>query len=349
MEAYGVNKSNRSEELKLPLALFAVKRNSKRRLLFDVSSREIRGVSSPVFPEATCAFENGGWLLMIRHKPLCFQEQIVFLVHPSSGRRLDLPAVHSCDKAFFVFYVDSHGAPLVVARIEIWSLVPTIHIACPGDVYWSVYQHDADPPRISRAMRRVHEPTCFADVALLGTQAICLDLNGEILVFDVTEMAWRRTVSCPEGSKQDANFLVASNGEVVLVSRSHTMENAFKFFKLEMEVLDWSPLSDWELDGTSWFLRKGQSFRVKEAGKRKVYTFDGPKQSTKSASESSNSAVKVTTYFSGTSGHDETLKSITNIYAYDLDDGTVEMVIPASIVTEARHWVQPGIFATPAK
>jgi hypothetical protein len=92
MEAYDGNKSNCSEGVKqLPLAMFAVERNSKKRPLFDVSSSKIRGVSSYVFPDATCAFENRGWLLMIRHKPCHFQEQSAFLVHPSSGKQLNLP------------------------------------------------------------------------------------------------------------------------------------------------------------------------------------------------------------------------------------------------------------------
>ncbi|KAL6603535.1 hypothetical protein ACP70R_043896 [Stipagrostis hirtigluma subsp. patula] len=324
MEVHAGNISNCSEEVKLPLALFAVDRNSKKRLLFDVSSRKIHGVRSSVFPDATCVFENGGWFLMMQHKPLYLQEQTVFLVHSSSGRRLDLPVIPSSDKGFFLFYVDSHGAPLVVARVEMWSLVPTIHIACPGDVYWSVYEHDVDPLCNSRTMCRLLEPICIVDVALLGKEAICLDLNGQVLIFSLTEMACRRTVSCPEGSKQDQRFLVAANGEAVLVSHSHTTENAFKFLKLDMESLEWLPMEDWELDGTSWFLCKGQSFRVKDAGKRKVYTF------------------------SCASGHDP-LESITNVYSYDLDDGTVEMVIPASIVTEVRHWIRPCVFATPAK
>jgi hypothetical protein len=62
-------------------------------------------------------------------------------------------------------------------------------------VYWSVYKHgaDADPPpcsasRAAQRQRRLLEPASIVDVALLGTQAVCLDANGDILVFDVTEM-----------------------------------------------------------------------------------------------------------------------------------------------------------------
>ncbi|OEL15483.1 hypothetical protein BAE44_0023501 [Dichanthelium oligosanthes] len=159
------------------MAMFAVERSSKKRLLFDVSSRNIHGVSSSVFPDATCAFENGGWLLMVRHKPPDIKEQAVFLVHPSTGRRLDLPAFSSSSQGLFVFYVSSHGAPLVVARVETLSFVPTVHVACPGDVYWSVYKHDVvdvDPPpcgstsRAAHRQRRLVEPASIVDVALLG-------------------------------------------------------------------------------------------------------------------------------------------------------------------------------------
>ncbi|KAJ1267444.1 hypothetical protein BS78_07G056300, partial [Paspalum vaginatum] len=332
------NKTKFSEQMK---AMFAVEHCSKTRLLFDVSSRKIHGVSSSAFPDATCAFENGGWLLMIQGKS---QEQTAFLVHPSSGRQLHLPPV-LCprDRGVFVFYVSSHaGTPLVVARIEIWSLVPTVHIACPGDGYWSVYTHDDVDLRGSSSGVPPEPPTCIVD----------------ILMFDVTEMTWRRrrrmrrtTAPGPAGiiRRDDGCFLVAaaSAGEVVLVSRSHTAaaaDGAFKFFKLDMEALEWSLLDDRELDDTSWFLCKGQSFRAKEAGKRKVYTFGRPKNCTGSAVEATTTASCLSSTF-----RHEIFKSITNICAYDLDDGTVDMVIPASVVTEVRHWVQPSIFATPAK
>jgi hypothetical protein len=131
------------------------------------------------------------------------------------------------------------------------------------------------------------------------------------------------------------------------------MENAFKFFRLDIEAVEWSQLDDRELDDTSWFLCKGQSFRVKDAGRRRVYTFSGPKQWSvpmDSYEQTTNGmAMGSTACFTGTSGHDVGLKSITNVYAYDLDDGTVEMVIPASLVTEVCHWVQPSMFATTAK
>jgi len=357
MEAYDGNKSNCSQGVKqLPLAMFAVERNSKKRLLFDVSSRKIRGVSSYVFPDATCAFENRGWLLMIRHKPCHFQEQSAFLVHPSSGKQLNLP-VFPCREqgyeGFFVFYVGSHGIPLVVARFEIWSIVPTVHIACPGDTYWSAYKYGVEPPHMSRTTRRLLERTWIADLALLGTQVICVDISGQILIFNITEMTWGRMAPCLKWSQEDHHFLVASHGEVVLVSRPGTMENAFKFFRLDIEAMEWSQLDDRELDDTSWFLCKGQSFRVKDAGRRRVYTFSGPKQWSvpmDSYEQTTNGmAMGSTACFTGTSGHDVGLKSITNVYAYDLDDGTVEMVIPASLVTEVCHWVQPSMFATTAK
>ena len=159
-------------------------------------------------------------------------------------------------------------------------------------------------------------------------------------------MTWR-TTSCPEWSIQDAHYLVASNGEVVIVScLRETVGSAFKFFKMDMEALKWSPLDGQELDDTSWFLCKGQSMRVKEQGKRKVYTFD-PRQCIGSVTEHSD-GTKATVYFTATSGP-PTLKTITNIYAYDLVAGTVETVIPTSIVTEVRRWIQPSMFATSTK
>ncbi|RLM55347.1 hypothetical protein C2845_PM10G21330 [Panicum miliaceum] len=300
-ELNGMSESDSSEEVKLPMALFAVERNSNKRLLFDVTNQKIRGVSSSVFPNATCAFENGGWLLMWWRAS---------------------------------------------------SFVSTVHVACPGDVYWSVYKHgaDADPPPCSapraaqrQRQRRLLEPVSIVDVALLGTQAVCLDANGDNLVFDVTEMRRTPAVRPDSGFGQYARSLVAADGEVLLVSRPRTMENAFRFFKLDMEALEWSPLERRELDDTSWFLCKGQSYRARDAGKRRVYTFSGPKQCGGGGSTAEGSAAR-------TLGQGTSLKSmsITNVYAYDLDDGSVEMVIPASIVTEARRWVRPCVFATPA-
>lgn len=345
MEANPVNRNGSSEEVSVPLALFAVECNSKKRLLFDVSSGNIRGISSTLFPDAFVEFENSGWLLMVRHKPFYFREQIVFLVHPSTGRRIDLPVLHSPNKGYFVFYVDPRGTPLVVACVQIMSVVPTVHVVCPGDVYWCVHKHTSNL-HLSEAMCRPIDNTLIMDVALIGTWVVCAEFLGQILIFDITEMTWR-TASCPEWSIQDAHYLVACNGEVVIVSCLRaTGGSAFKFFKLDMEALEWSPLDGQELDETSWFLCKGQSIRVKEEGERKVYTFY-PRRCSGSVTESSD-GTNATMYFTGTSGP-ATLKTITNIYAYDLVAGTVETVIPTSIVTEVRRWVQPGIFATPTK
>lgn len=337
METNGTEKNNCSKELMVPLALFAVELNSKKRLLFDVSSRKIHGVTSTVFPDAFCEFENGGWLLMAQHKPLSFQDQIVFLVHPSTGTHLDLPVLRSPNEGFFVFYVGSHGMPLVVAFIEIMSAVPTAHIACPGDVYWSIYKHISDP-EMSEAMHKV-QSALIVDVVLLGKQAVCVDFHGQILSFSITDMIWRTVSSCPDWSKQDSHFLVASNEQVVAILHPCKTGSAFKFFKLDLQAMEWSLLDDRELDNTSWFLCKGQSYRVKEEGKRRVYLF-GPNKCAGSIVNGTEVAT-----FTGSLGP-STLKSITNIYAYDLVDETVETVIPASIVTEVHRWILPSTFAT---
>uniref|UniRef100_A0A0D9WTT8 KIB1-4 beta-propeller domain-containing protein n=1 Tax=Leersia perrieri TaxID=77586 RepID=A0A0D9WTT8_9ORYZ len=326
-------KTNCSEELMVPLALFAVELNSKKRLMFDVSSRTIRGITSTLFPDAFCEFENGGWLLMARHKPLYFKEQIVYLVHPSTGRRVDLPVLPCPNEGFFVFYVGSHGMPLVVAFIEIMTVVPTIHIACPGDVYWSIYKHTSDPER-SEPMHKFKN-TLILDVVLLGKQVVCVESHGKILAFNISEMTWRTVSSCPDWSEKDSHFLVVFNREVVAISHPHKTGSAFKFFKLDLEAMKWSVLGDRELDNTSWFLCKGQSYRVKEEGKRRVYLF-GPNicaESLVSVKKDSN-GIEVCTYIFTGSLEPATSKSITNIYAYDLFDETAEMVIPASIVTE---------------
>ncbi|XBI02746.1 hypothetical protein VPH35_131253 [Triticum aestivum] len=300
MESHAVDRDNASEE-------------ARKRLLFDVSSGNIRGITSALFPDAFVEFESCGWLLMVRHKPFHFQEQVVFLVHPSTGRRIDMPVLRSPD----------NGAPLVVACIQIMSVVPTVHVACPGDVYWCVHKHTY-PSTLS-----------VMDMALVGTRAVCAEFLGQILIFDITEMTWR-AASCPEWSIQDAHYLVASVGKVVIVSCPRA--SAFKFLQLDMEALAWSPLDDQELEDTSWFLPQGQSIRVKEEDRNKVYTFH-PRGRGNLETESSDG-------WTITSGP-ATLKTITNIYAYDLVAGTVETVIPASIFTEVSCWVRPSTFATP--
>nr|CAB3468931.1 unnamed protein product [Digitaria exilis] len=326
------------------MAMFTMDRSSKKRLLFDVTTRTIRSVTSSVFPDATCAFENGGWLLMLQRNnppPLGFVEQhqaAVFLLHPTTGTRLDLPPLSSSSSSssgLFVFYVNSHGAPLVVARVEAISLVPTVHVACPGDLFWSVYKHDVDvaameeethqhQPWRRQRRRRLVEPVSIADVALVGTQAVCLDAGGEVLGFDVAEMTWRRRTPAviPDsgGIALYARSLVAAGGEVVLVSRPRGVG------------LEWSPMERRELDDTRWFFRKGQSFRAMDPGKRRVYVFGG------------GSTAAEASVAGGSSG----LKSTTNVYGYDLDDAPVEMVIPASIVTEGCRWVRPSVLATSA-
>jgi hypothetical protein len=102
-----------------------------------------------------------------------------------------------------------------------------------------------------------------------------------------------------------------------------------------MEALEWSPLERRELEDASWFPRRGQSFRAKETGRRRVYTFSGPEQCGGGGG-------------GGSSWQGTAPKAITNVFAYDLDDGSVEMVMPASIVAEAHQWVRPSVFATPA-
>ncbi|XP_044958220.1 uncharacterized protein LOC123409356 [Hordeum vulgare subsp. vulgare] len=180
VESNAANRDNASEEARvLPLALFAVEHNSKKRLLFDVSSRNIRGITSMLFPDAFVEFESCGWLLMVRRKPFYFQEQVVFLVHPSTGRRIDMPVLRSPNSGYFVFYVDPRGSgtPLVVACIQIMSVVPTVHVACPGDVYWCVHKHTCQLHPSEAMCRSIHN-TLIMDVALVGTQAVYLCEGG---------------------------------------------------------------------------------------------------------------------------------------------------------------------------
>ncbi|KAM0912569.1 hypothetical protein ACQ4PT_012726 [Festuca glaucescens] len=282
---------------------------------------------------------------MVQRKPFYFREQIDFLIHPSTCKRIDLSVLHSPNKGYFVFYVGPRGTPLVVACIQIMSVVPTVHVMCLRDVYWCVHKHTSNL-HLSEAMCRPIDNTLITDVALIGTWVVCAEFLGQILIFDIIEMTWR-TASCPEWSLQDAHYLVASIGEVVIVSCLRaTVGSAFKFFKKDMEALEWSPLDGQELDDTSWFLCKGQSIHVKEEDGRKVYTFD-QRRCSGSVVESSDGR-KATMCITDTLGP-PTLKNITNIYAYNLVAGTVEIVIPTSIVMEVRRWVQPGIFATPTK
>uniref|UniRef100_A0ACD5UHG8 Uncharacterized protein n=1 Tax=Avena sativa TaxID=4498 RepID=A0ACD5UHG8_AVESA len=337
-----------SQQVKLPFALFALESNGQKRLLFDLSTKKIHGVVSATFADATCVFENGGWLLMIQHKQQGFQEQhlqTIFLVHASTGRRVDLPACPSVVDGLFVFYIGSHEVPLVVACIETVSKVLTVHVACPGDVYWSVYKNMDDSSHLLQDPHRRIKFTLIVDAVLLGKQAVCVDYNGKILIFDVTEMRWRTALS-PGWSEKNAHFLVASGEKVVLVSchRCRARFCDFRFFKLDAEALEWSPVDDTELRDSSWFLYRGRSFRVREEGKRRVYTFY-PSQwggSTPIDAESSRKR-KV--------AHNKSMhpreKSITNIYMHDLEDGVVRTVLPTSIVTEARHWLQSGVFGGP--
>uniref|UniRef100_K3Y2K2 Uncharacterized protein n=1 Tax=Setaria italica TaxID=4555 RepID=K3Y2K2_SETIT len=75
-------------------------------------------------------------------------------------------------------------------------------------------------------------------------------------------------------------------------------------------------------------------------------SFSGPEQC--GGGGGGGSTAEEASVAAGSLGQGTPPKAITNVYAYDLDDGSVEMVMPASIVTEAPHWVQPSVFATPA-
>ncbi|OEL15482.1 hypothetical protein BAE44_0023500 [Dichanthelium oligosanthes] len=74
-------------------------------------------------------------------------------------------------------------------------------------------------------------------------------------------MTLRRTpaVRPDSGLRENARSLIAAGRELLLVSRPRAAQSAaFRFFKLDMEALEWSPLERRELDDTSWFLHKGQ-------------------------------------------------------------------------------------------
>lgn len=337
-----------SQHVKLPLALFTFDSNKKKQLLFDPSTKKIRGIISAAFADATCVFENGGWLLMLQQKQHGFQkqqEQTIFLVHASTGRRLELPACPSVVDGLFVFYVGSREVPLVVACIETVSRVPTVHVACPGDIYWSVYKNIEDGSHLLQDPHRRIKFNLIVDVVLLGRQAVCVDYHGKILIFNVTEMSWRTALS--QGwSEKDAHFLVASGEKVVLIScrRFRGRFCDFKFFKLDAEALEWSPLDDTELNDSSWFLYRGRSILVREEGKRRVYSFY-PNQWGGSTPINAESSRKRKVAHNNSMSSRE--KSVTNIYMHDLEDGVVRTVLPASIVTEERLWLRSSVFGGP--
>ncbi|KAF7103300.1 hypothetical protein CFC21_104301 [Triticum aestivum] len=338
-----------SQQAKLPLALFIFESNKKKQLLFDPSTKKIRGIISVAFADATCVFENGGWLLMLQHKQHGFQEQqeqTIFLVHASTGRRLELPACPSVIDGLFVFYVGSSEVPLVVVCIETISGVPTVYVACPGDIYWSVYKNIEDGSHLPLDPHRRIKCTLIIDAVLLGKQAVCVDYHGKILIFDVTEMSWRRTALSKGWNERDAHFLVASSEEVVLIScrRFRGRFCDFKFFKLDAEALEWSPLDDTELDGCSWFLYRGRSILAREEGKRKVYTFYPSQWGGSTPIDADSSRKRKVAHMKSLSSRE---KSVTNIFMHDLEDGVVRTVLPASIVTEERHWLRSSVFGGP--
>ncbi|KAI4970869.1 hypothetical protein ZWY2020_001783 [Hordeum vulgare] len=337
-----------SQQVKLPLALFTFESNKKKQLLFDPSTKKICGIISAAFADAICVFENGGWLLMLQHKQHGFQEQqeqTIFLVHASTGRRLELPACPSVVDGLFVFYVGSSEVPLVVACIETISKVPTVHVACPGDIYWSVYKNMEDSSCLPQHPYTRVKCTLIIDVVLLGKQAVCVDYHGKILIFDVTEMSWRTALS-KGWNERNAHFLVASSGKVVLISCRRFCGRFcdFKFFKLNAEALEWSPLDDTELDGSSWFLYRGRSILAREEGKRKVYTFYPNQWGGSTPIDADSSRKRKVAHMKSLSSRE---KSITNIFMHDLEDDVVTKVLPASIVTEERHWVRSSVFGGP--
>uniref|UniRef100_A0A0D3GKH6 Uncharacterized protein n=1 Tax=Oryza barthii TaxID=65489 RepID=A0A0D3GKH6_9ORYZ len=307
-----------SKQSKLPLALLTLECNSNKCFLFDPSTKQTRGATdmAAFFPDAaTLAFENRGWLLM---PPARENTANRLPVHAGNGRRVDLLVFRSVAGGLFVFHINSHGEPLVVACVETASDYPTIL------------------PR-----RRV----------------VCADYRGRISVFDMTETAWRTPVPSPGWNWQEDHFLVTASGEgggeeeeeeeVILVScrRRDDRFCEFKFFKLDIAMAP-SPLEAGDLDGFSWFLCRGRSSRLREEkGGRKVYTFCPDRLWGESRTIDLGNGKKRKMAPFNPRGLIE--KSITNVYAHNLVDGVVEELLPASIVTEARHWVHSAVFSEP--
>uniref|UniRef100_A0A0E0LFB2 Uncharacterized protein n=1 Tax=Oryza punctata TaxID=4537 RepID=A0A0E0LFB2_ORYPU len=293
--------ANLVSKVKLPLALLSLERKSQKHLLFDLSTNQTRGICSA----------NSGWFLMVQNKPPHSEEM--------TCKRVNLPVLRSAKEGFFAFYVGSHGSPLVVAFIEnklTYDLLPTIHTVCPGDIYWSVYEHAGYHSQLNESYRFL-EDIIIVDVALVGREVICVDYYGKIMVFNITEMTWR-TAFAPEWSIADEHFVVAMEGQVVLVScRHHPCSHPFRFLKLDES----------ELDNSTWFLQK----ELLLEGKRKVYMFGSDGLTTKEVDYREKPPAE---------------KSIMNIFAQDLVDGTTEKILLASIVTEACIWVLPDASPT---
>uniref|UniRef100_A0A0D9WTT9 KIB1-4 beta-propeller domain-containing protein n=1 Tax=Leersia perrieri TaxID=77586 RepID=A0A0D9WTT9_9ORYZ len=257
-----------SKPSKLPLALLNLEHKSKKRLLFDLSTKQTHGITDNTvfsFPDgATLAFENGGWLLMVQNSRHGFRErtlQTVFLVHTSNGRRVDLPRFRTVANGLFLFYVDSHGEPLVAAY-EI-QVSDTIHIACPGDMSWSTYKNDDTDA--FQSQQRTTAFTLIVDAALRGKKVIWIDNHGRIFVFDMAETAWKTPVISPGWPCQGGiYFLVASNEgvkdgeneeEITLISCCRFGEHFcdFNFFKLDAAAMAWLPLDDDDADDLDGF------------------------------------------------------------------------------------------------
>ncbi|BAF20403.1 uncharacterized protein [Oryza sativa Japonica Group] len=351
-----------SKQSKLPLALLTLECNSNKCFLFDPSTKQTRGATDMAaffLDAATLAFENRGWLLMVqnyRHSPRREKTlRTVFLSTPATAGGWTC----RCSAPSPVASSSSTSTPM--GSHWWWPASrrpPIIPPSCPGDVYWTTYKNtNTSPPQQARHGRRRAAFTFIVDAALRGKQVVCADYRGRISVFDMTETAWRTPVPSPGWNWQEDHFLVTASGEgggeeeeeeeVILVScRRHDDQFCeFKFFKLDIAMAP-SPLDAGDLDGFSWFLCRGRSSRLREEkGGRKVYTFCPDRLWGESRTIDLGNGKKRKMAPFNPRGLIE--KSITNVYAHNLVDGVVEELLPASIVTEARHWVHSAVFSEP--
>lgn len=303
--------------------------SSMGRCVLDISTREFNTIYDPCLRDTNCVYSKGGWLLM---RPEHFTGRVTgphFLVNPVTGVKIGLPTNDGLNgRGAFTFSIVD-GTPDRVVHVNNTCMnTPggygiSIQVIRPGEEEWDVY-----------VFGRCHSYTTSIDVALVGTQVLCIDSAGKITSFDLLAGTWATFAGAAEWPIKGRRYRVESEAEVLSVHCNFPFFSSFKFLRLDLQRREWVELNDFELENTSWFLGSPCSFYTHEEGK-KVYTFynsyDGPRPPIcEPGMPRKRRVVPVRPLGSDVE---------CNVYVHDLVTNVTESLLPVAFHTKTAHWI----------
>lgn len=304
---------------RLPLVFSVPDYSNTEHLVLDISTKEFRTISHPDLLAAACVYTKGDWLLLCQMDN--WWQYTYFLLNPFTGSRIDLPSIHKKGPGAFTFSMISGNPHRIVSVNNEYPYGISIRVMCPGDEAWEVHE-----------FKECDKSTLITAAALVGEQVLCLDHQGRVVVFDLSDGRWMYYLQ-PQRSVRGFRYFIESDGEVLKVDCPYPLFSSFTFSRLDQRAIDWVELDDIELENTSWFLGPCPSFRVKEAGK-KVYTLQPRESGGHPDSDTGNRKRRIRVIKGRKPGDDIDA----NVYVHDLSDGSSQSLLPNSFPTKSVRW-----------